>query len=193
MNINEKLARIQQSLKAPKNQYNKFGNFYYRSCEDILEAVKPLCFEVNTVPTLTDEVKEIGGRVYVVATAKLTDIEENTSVACCGFAREDESPKGMSPAQITGSCSSYARKYALNGLFCIDDSKIEAVPDPDTGSRTPDKVTSKQLADLQAMAKQKGVPIENIINGYKLNSLEDITPHDWASAMNGLRKRADKQ
>lgn len=110
-----KLAEIQQALKAPKNQKNSFGGYNYRSCEDILEAVKPLLGQETL--TLSDDIVEVGGRVYVKATAN-----------CCGvsvtaFAREAENKKGMDDAQITGSASSYARKYALNGLFCIDDTK----------------------------------------------------------------------
>lgn len=121
MAIFEKLSKIQAELKAPKNQYNDFGKYKYRSCEDILEAVKPICQKNGCVLVLSDEVVNLDGRYYVKATAMLIDGEDNISNSA--YAREDESKKGMDGSQITGTASSYARKYALNGLFCIDDTK----------------------------------------------------------------------
>jgi len=117
----QKLLKIQAELKAPKNQYNKFGEFYYRSCEDILSAAKPLCISEGILLYVTDEVKMIGERYYVKATASVTD-GENTIFAEA-YARETESRPKMDAAQLTGAASSYARKYALNGLFCLDDTK----------------------------------------------------------------------
>lgn len=119
-----KLQLIQASLKAPKNQRNNFGGYNYRSCEDILEAVKPLLYDTQTTLSISDEIVEAWGRVYVKATAILKDAEtweiiEQTTA----FARESETKKWMDEAQITWASSSYARKYALNGLFCIDDVK----------------------------------------------------------------------
>ena len=116
------LVYIQSQLKAPKNQHNNFGNYNYRSCEDILEAVKPLLYDTNCILTISDEVVQVANRVYVKATAKLRTPsgEEFKNTA---FAREEENKKGMDASQVTGSTSSYARKYALNGLFCIDDTK----------------------------------------------------------------------
>ena len=119
-----KLNLIQSELKAPKNQRNTFGNYNYRSAEDILEAVKPLLKKHECTMTISDTIVEVGGRVYVKATATFLDGDNKTEV--CAFAREEETKKGMDAAQITGSASSYARKYALNGLFLIDDTK-----DPD--------------------------------------------------------------
>lgn len=119
-----KLNLIQSELKAPKNQRNTFGNYNYRSAEDILEAVKPLLKKHECTMTISDTIVEVGGRVYVKATATFLDGDNTTEV--CAFAREEETKKGMDAAQITGSASSYARKYALNGLFLIDDTK-----DPD--------------------------------------------------------------
>lgn len=121
------LQEIQTALKAPKNQYNKFGGYKYRSCEDILEAVKPLLKQYNAALTLSDEVLLVGPRVYVKATATLKTSDESISV--CAYAREADERKGMDPAQVTGAASSYARKYALNGLFAIDDAGSQ---DPDT-------------------------------------------------------------
>jgi hypothetical protein len=117
--LTNKLATIQQKLKAPKGQMNKFGGYKYRSCEDILESVKPLLGDL--VLTISDDIVEVGGRVYVKATASLSSGSGNVSTTA--FARESETKKGMDDSQITGSASSYARKYALNGLFCIDDTK----------------------------------------------------------------------
>lgn len=121
MNIYEKLSYVQSKLVAPKNQFNKFGNYKYRSCEDILTAVKPLLEEHKLSLTLTDNIVQIGDRFYVNAIAKLYDADGNC-IENSAFAREDESKKGMDGSQLTGSTSSYARKYALNGLFAIDDN-----------------------------------------------------------------------
>lgn len=115
----EKLLKIQKELKVPKNRMNTFGGYKYRSCEDIVDAAKPLVHSEELALILSDEVVEVGGRVYVKATAALTNGSEQ--LAAVGWAREPEVQKGMNEAQITGSASSYARKYALNGLFAIDD------------------------------------------------------------------------
>lgn len=123
MNIQEKLTTIQLDLKAPKSKRNNFGNYNYRSCEDILEAVKPLLAANMCSLTLDDDVLCIGDRVYVKATATLTDHAEGATISTHAFAREAETKKGMDESQITGTASSYARKYALNGLFAIDDTK----------------------------------------------------------------------
>lgn len=117
----KKLVAVQAALKAPKGQFNKFGGYKYRSCEDILEAVKPLLLEQGLQLTITDEPVEVGGRIYIKATATVTDGSETATVS--GYAREAETKKGMDESQITGTASSYARKYALNGLFLIDDTK----------------------------------------------------------------------
>lgn len=116
------LKKIQTELKAPKGQYNSFGKYAYRSCEDILEAVKPLLEKYNATVYITDEVVAVGERVYVKATA--TFVEDGSMPICVSaFAREPLDRKGMDPSQITGATSSYARKYALNGLFLIDDNR----------------------------------------------------------------------
>lgn len=123
ISIYSKLLSIQNELKAPKNQYNKFGKYNYRSCEDILEALKPLCLKYGAVVLIDDYVSQIGERFYVKAKASLIDIDTQEEVYACAYARESENKKGMNSAQVTGATSSYARKYALNGLFCIDDTK----------------------------------------------------------------------
>ena len=122
--ITDKLIAIQQALKAPKGQYNSFGGYNYRSCEDILEAVKPILAKEKVALTISDEIVEVGGRIYVKATATLYDPSDAGFFAqTSAYAREEESKKGMDAAQLTGATSSYARKYALNGLFAIDDNK----------------------------------------------------------------------
>jgi len=117
----EELKKIQAELNAPKNLYNKFGGYKYRSTECILKAVKPLLAETNTTLVLSDSIINIGDRYYVKADATLSN--KDKSVTTSGYAREQENKKGMDESQITGAASSYARKYALNGLFCIDDTK----------------------------------------------------------------------
>jgi hypothetical protein len=121
--LRQKLCNIQTQLKAPKGQTNAFGGYRYRSAEDILEALKPLLGEYGCSLVIQDDMVEVGGRVYVKASANLIDNETDLVLSASAFARESEVKKGMDDAQITGSASSYARKYALNGLFCIDDTK----------------------------------------------------------------------
>ena len=152
--INEKLVKIQHELKAPKDQHNNFGGYSYRSLENILESVKPLLAEAGLSIILSDDIAEVGGRVYVKATATISDGAE--SISNTAFAREDESKKGMSDPQITGACSSYARKYAVQGIFAIDDSK-----DPDTESYQRRTQSTPVMCDLchkpiKPMAKRGG-------------------------------------
>lgn len=119
----EKLSTIQCELKAPKSQYNSFGKYHYRSCEDILEAVKPLCNKQKTTLTISDEIVCVEGWHYVKATARLYDWSSGEAIENIAYARESVTKKGMDDSQVTGSTSTYARKYALNGLFNIDDTK----------------------------------------------------------------------
>lgn len=149
MKLHEKLLAIQTKLKAPKGQYNSFGKYSYRSAEDILEAVKPLNAEQGVLLTITDEIKEIGGRVYVVATATVSDGTDELKVSA--FAREPENKKGMDESQITGATSSYARKYALNGLYAIDDNKDA---DTDEHKQQQENAPKKQQAQKQQQKQQ---------------------------------------
>jgi hypothetical protein len=124
MTIHEKLKLIQEELKVPKNQFNKFGDFYYRSCEDIFEAVKIIAHKNNCTVTADDDVVQVGDRIYIKATAILTCCESREEIRRSAFAREPQTPRAKTDeSQQTGGCSSYARKYALNGLFLIDDAK----------------------------------------------------------------------
>lgn len=143
--MNEELNRIQQELKAPKGQTNSFGNYKYRSCEDILEAVKPLLNGLTL--TLSDEVVNIGTANYVKATVEL--MNGSVAISVTAYAREAESKKGMDEAQITGAASSYARKYALNGLFAIDDTK-----DADSQDNTQHVPNKDPLEDVKNKARK---------------------------------------
>lgn len=122
-NFYKRISKVQKELKAPKNQRNTFGNYNYRSCEDILEAAKPLLAENGLLLVVSDSVEEVSGRFYIKATAALYDTESDNVMVNTAYAREEENKKGMDASQVTGTASSYARKYALNGLFCIDDTK----------------------------------------------------------------------
>lgn len=163
MNINEKLLKIQTELKAPKGQKNKFGNYMYRSCEDILEAVKPLLKENKVTLRLTDEMMFLGNRYYIKATAILKDTEEEAKIENSAYARESETKKGMDDSQITGTASSYARKYALNGLFCIDDTK-----DADTNeykNQQEDIRINKTMEEaLREVIKNNNIPNQRVLD-----------------------------
>lgn len=136
MSIYANLAAVQTALKAPKSQFNKFGNYNYRNCEDIIEAVKPLLKANNLMLMLTDDIELIGDRFYVKATATVVDTTDGSSLYVTAYAREEENKKGMDGSQVTGASSSYARKYALNGLFAIDDTKDSDTTN--TGNNTED-------------------------------------------------------
>ncbi len=142
LNIETRLLAIQSELKAPKSQYNSFGKYNYRNCEDILEAVKPLCVKHGAVLKLTDNLVQIGERYYITATATLANIEKPAEViTTTAFAREEAEKKGMDGSQVTGASSSYARKYALNALFCIDDTKDSDTTNTGDTAKRGDKPT----------------------------------------------------
>ena len=143
----KELIDIQRDLKAPKNQRNNFGKYDYRSCEDILEAVKPLCARCGGLLTLSDKMIAVGDRVYVQTTATFTAGVKSVSVTA--YAREPMTQKGMSESQLTGTASSYARKYALNGLFLIDDTKDADTQD---NRRANHKATPEQIVTLENYA-----------------------------------------
>lgn len=191
MNIYEKLNKIQTELKAPKGQYNSFGKYKYRSCEDILEAIKPFLTETKTVLTINDEIVFIGNRFYVKATAVLADCEnENSFIHNTAFAREDDSKKGMDGSQITGASSSYARKYALNGLFAIDDTK-DADTDENakqqrnsTRTQEPERITKEDVQLLRDLCEQKGLNPDSVFP----NGVENLTVEQMKEAYNKIGK-----
>ena len=168
--INIKLMNIQQELKAPKGQYNSFGKYAYRSCEDILEAVKPLLKKEKVVLTISDELQYIGNRYYIKATATLIDTESEAIISNSAYAREEETKKGMDGSQITGASSSYARKYALNGLFGIDDNK-----DSDTTNiQSKEEKEDKKASPKQIELIQKYYQGENLTKLLEVNNIEKL-------------------
>ena len=164
--LTQMVCDIQHKLKAPKGQYNSFGQYKYRSCEDILEGVKPLLKEYNLLLIINDEIVQIGERYYVKATAKITDGRE--SVSATAYAREPLEKKGADASQITGASSSYARKYALNGLLCIDDTKDADAID---NSQNQTQNTAYNWQTLKARATQGGVT-EDSLKSYLKNELK---------------------
>ena len=191
MSIYDKLFNIQQNLNAPKSQRNNFGNYNYRSCEDILEAVKPLLSENKCVLKLSDEIIYTGERYHVKAIATLTDIETGEKEFADGWAREEESKKGMDGSQITGASSSYARKYALNGLFCIDDNK-----DSDStnthgkdNKKASSSLSNAQVKRLYALANKAGydnTKIEQMISAKYKKNIKSLSKEEYDHVCNGL-------
>jgi hypothetical protein len=190
----EILNKIQKELKAPKGQRNTFGNYNYRSCEDILEAVKPLLGESTL--TLSDEIVMFGDRFYVKATATLNEkgtFGSASGASCSAFARESLEKKGMDTAQITGAASSYARKYALNGLFCIDDTK-----DADTTNNSENPagyIDDKQKSQILDYFAELNVKQDKFFEYMKIKSLEEMTKADFPKAITALenaRKKGSK-
>lgn len=171
------LIEIQKELKAPKSHRNNFGNYNYRSCEDILEAVKPLCMAHSAMLTITDEIVQVGDRYYVKATATITD--DKSSISVSAYAREADTKKGMDESQITGTASSYARKYALNGLFLIDDTKDadtdENKIEADERAKSEKLATEAQIEELIEHVNAKGKGINGILTKYKVNDLSELT------------------
>lgn len=184
MSLKEKLLTIQAELKAPKGQMNNYGGYKYRSCEDILEAVKPLLKANKCVLTISDEIANIGERYYIRAAATITDAEGDESYTNVAYAREEETKKGMDGSQITGTASSYARKYALNGLFLIDDTKDADTDEhaKQTGAE-PKKATEKQVEYIKKLSKD----INSITSYYKVDKLEDLTGEQAKAVINQLK------
>lgn len=178
MSIREKLLNIQAELKAPKGQYNNYGGYKYRSCEDILEAVKPLLNANKCILTISDCIEQIGDRYYISASVTLQDTESNDKIVNTAYAREEETKKGMDCAQITGTASSYARKYALNGLFCIDDTKDADTDEhaKQTGAEPKQerKATAKQIELLKRIAEEQGRTLdENAVKEWSMKKASD--------------------
>ena len=205
--INVKLMKIQTELKCPKNLYNSFGKYKYRNAEGICEAVKPYLAKHNCSLTLSDDIIAVGDRIYVKATAVLMDNETNGCVSVSAMARESEEKKGMDESQITGTASSYARKYALNGLFLLDDTK-----DADTDeyhNQTHGKQSEADKAEafdkncdeigklkisnikvniIKGKCADDGVAEEKVLKLYKISKFEDMTEKAFQNAMNNWDK-----
>lgn len=191
--MNEKLMHIQSKLKAPKGNYNSFGKYKYRSCEDILEAVKPLLAEEGLTLILSDEIEEIGGRYYVRATASLYD--EKLLITASAYAREEDTKKGMDASQITGTASSYARKYALNGLFLIDDTKDADTDEHARQNKHADTeeeyATAAEKKTLIKLCEQLNVNINDLLEQVGMKNGGKMTTAQHAQALEILKKIED--
>lgn len=195
MEFIEKIVSIQSELKAPKGQYNSFGKYNYRSCEDILEGVKPLLAKHGLVLTIQDGIDLIGDRFYVKATATITDGKEQLSTSA--YARESLDKKGMDASQVTGATSSYARKYALNGLLAIDDTK-----DADTmdNSKKPVQQTQETVYNwnsLKARAVQGGISEEELVHyvteTFKVSKPSELKQEHYQQAFNWVNAKRRAQ
>ena len=177
MSVYKKLIEVQTRLKAPKNQYNSFGKYSYRNCEDILEALKPILKEVGATIIISDEVVSVNERYYVKATVKFIDTETGEAVEASANAREEDNKKGMDSSQLTGSTSSYARKYALNGLFAIDDTKDSDFTNThDKEKKTLEVISEAQAKRMYMLAKGKDPDIiKQILSNAGFNASRDIT------------------
>lgn len=194
MTIHEKMMRIQTTLKAPKNLYNSFGNYKYRNAEGILEAVKPLLAENKMSMYITDDVQAVGDRVYVKATVKVLDTETGEWVETSALAREALNKKGMDDSQITGTASSYARKYALNGIFLLDDTKDadtdenqkerKARADKQTDDNNAEAIRGMKISKIKqdtllSLCDEMAFDINKILASYHHESISEITEGEY--------------
>lgn len=197
MTLMQKLLNIQKELKAPKSNFNKFGGFKYRSLEDIVEAVKPINYKYNATLTLNDEPIQVGDRYYMKAVATLED--DNDQIVVRGYAQEPDSKKGMDLSQLSGTASSYARKYALNGLYLIDDTK-----DPDTDEykqQTQKKddfkaITQKKVGEIKTKAKQfadlRGQEEKAVYEALKISDVTNLSESMATKTITTLNKWIEK-
>ena len=193
MNIYEKLLKAQVELKAPKGQYNSFGKYKYRSCEDILEALKPVLDKFKLTLFIKDDVIEVNGRNYVKATIILVNIEKSDEIIeTSALAREEETKKGMDGSQITGASSSYARKYALNGMFMIDDTKDS--DSTNTHGKEEKTEAERKKEAIEAINKladteEKTEKVFDMIAKFNKNSLLDCTPEELKKVYTEIKKK----
>lgn len=192
----KKLIELQKELKVPKGQYNTFGGFYYRSCEDIFEAIKPIALKYGLLFVLSDEIVGANDRVYIKATATVIDTESGEKITTSAFAREPIDQKGMNQSQITGSASSYARKYALNGLLALDDTK-----DVDTneyqiqGNNAPKNnkenqfITQEEIAEIENLINMTQTDLKALLAHYKLDALNQMNRTIYQDAKKVLKRK----
>lgn len=208
----KKLLEIQQALKAPKNQWNDYGKYNYRSAEDILEGVKPLLKEHNATLTLSDGMEQVGDRIYTTATATFWDVETGESISVQASAREPLVHKKMDDSQLTGTASSYARKYAMNGLFAIDDTKdADATNTPESGDgnvrgkpvpmpKKPEAKKSKSDDEKEELISQIAMLCNELnrspewLNAsvkkrFRKDNLQDLTNDQLKTIVDGLKKQ----
>ena len=218
MGIYEKLSSIQEELKAPKNAYNSFGKYNYRSCEDILEGLKPVLKKYKATLFISDSLELIGDRYYVKAAVRLVDIETGETVENTAYAREELDKKGMDWSQITGATSSYARKYALNGMFLIDDTKDadtdeyqnqqskkgakESASDAKLNEKMKSsvdktllpsggKVTPEQIERIKSEMNRTGITEVTVLSMFKAKNLESLTDAEAIAVINRFSNTPD--
>lgn len=189
--LRENLSYIQAKLKASKNLYNSFGNYSYRSCEGILESLKPFLNDMGLTLTLTDQVVMMGDRFYIQATATIKDnYSQETAVA---YAREADNKKGMDPAQVTGAASSYARKYALSGLFCIDDNRdADAYSTGEVTVEDTKVLNEDQVALIEQLAVAAKTDVKTICEAMKVSALKDIKESKYKAIVKRLEQKRDE-
>ena len=202
MSVREKLLAVQAELKAPKGQTNSFRKYKYRSCEDILESVKPLLKKYNATLVISDSLELIGERYYIKATATFQDVETDGIIENTAYARESAEKKGMDDSQVTGATSSYARKYALNGLFLIDDtkdadtdefrnqqkSKEERAFDKKVEKDNKTTISAKDQQTLKAVCEKKGYKVEEIFT----KPVSQLTGEEYVQALQRLNSLGNK-
>lgn len=195
MNIYEKLLNVQTELKAPKGQYNNFGKYKYRSCEDILEALKPVLEKNKLTMYISDDIVVINERYYVKATVYLINSEKmGETIQVSALAREEETKKGMDGSQITGASSSYARKYALNGMFMIDDTKDSDSTNTHGKEKTEQEKAQDYLNSREGMLERineyvRGEKLERLLKNYNAESLDKMTDEQLADACKRVFKK----
>ena len=196
MSVYTKLLNVQSELKAPKSQYNSFGKYKYRSCEDILEALKPILNKNKATVIISDDILFVEGRHYIKATVKFIDTENGEMVENSALAREDEVKKGMDSSQITGSVSSYARKYALNGMFAIDDTKDSDSTNThgaEPGKPESIKLSAKQVGRLLAIGLKAGIKepdIKKVIKSeFGKDKIEDLNKDQYDAVCSRLEAK----
>lgn len=227
LSLHEKLMHIQHELKAPKNLHNNFGGYNYRSAESILEALKPLLVKYGATVTITDKIESIGDRIYVKATATILDaevpatvkmsqgggeIKETSKLEVTAYAREAETKKGMDDAQVTGATSSYARKYALNGLFLLDDTEdVDSEAYQAQAKQEPQKAAPKKAPAKKAEPKTEDVPplteeellflsqrysgenLEKLLDYFKIDDITQIEPAAGRALIKKIQEQKKKK
>ncbi|HEL1705458.1 TPA: ERF family protein [Streptococcus suis] len=214
--LRKKLLNIQRDLKAPKGQYNNFGKYSYRNAEDIMEALKPLLVDTNTVCYCQDDyIEQIGGRYYLVATIVFADVETDNAIVVKARAREEENKKGMDGSQITGSASSYARKYALSGLFLIDDNKDADSNEyqqqnnqkqgANKNQQPPQQeqaqyITNEQYTEIvgwiRSLAQSLNKPFDEVeqgyLNHYRITNFHQVPVEHFNTVVHHIKSQVDK-
>ena len=212
MTLKEKLMHIQEELKAPKNLKNTFGGYNYRSAENILEALKPLLVKYGATVTITDMIVQVGERTYVNSTATIYDMDGDAKISVEAYAREAETKKGMDDAQVTGATSSYARKYALNGLFLLDDTEdVDSEAYQAQAKQEPQKTTPKKAPAKKAEPKTEEVPplteeellflsqrysgenLEKLLEYFKIDDISQIEPAAGRALIKKIQEQKKKK